>query len=380
MTIRVFQSTDFGAPQQRQGTDDERHLDIFDAVLVDGYGEQTITITQTGGLATITFPIGHTFDILFKRPNVKYFIAGADQPEYNGEQELTIVDSTHCTFPVDGATVTPATGVITGKVGGAGWTRPHPAITGKRSFLQGAGSSGFSLFLDNITAATNKTIAWMYESMSSTDVGVDKIGDTTTEGTMWTDAHTTPDPWIAIADETFVMVIWENQGGTYSKVALFGDINKANPADLYACVCFVDSSSSVNTVTEFAKLTNNIVTAPIPSQKIARGIDGLSKNVSTLKESLSSVQGLTMGITGYQYNTAFDPNLHVARIDIISDKTVRGYMKGAYGILHDNPFNKYDTFSGNGDLLGSDLLLIPLNTISTSPAPNAFLMTLTDNY
>lgn len=380
MTIKVYQSTDFGAPQQRQEGDDEKHLDIFDAILVDGYGDQTITITQAGGVATITFPLGHTFDQMFKRPNVKYLISGADQANYNGEQELTIVDGTHCTFPVDGATVSPATGVITGKVGGAGWTRPHAAITGKRSFLQGAGSSGFSLFLDNINAGTNKTIAWMYESMSSTDIGIDKIGHTAVENTMYTDAHTTPDHWMAIADETFVMVVWDNQAGAYSKIALFGDIEKANPADLYACVCFVDSSSSITLATDFAILGTSINTAPLATQKIARGIDGLAKNVSTSKESYNSVQGAILGSSGYQYNTAFDPNLHVSRINVISDKTLRGYIKGAYGILHDNPFSKYDTFTGNGDLLGNDLLVTPLNNSSASPMPNAFIMSMTDNY
>ena len=380
MTIRVFQSTDFGAPQLRQGNDDERHLDIFDAILVDGYGDQTITITQAGGLATITFPLGHTFDGMFKRPNIKYFISGADQAEYNGEQELTITDGTHCTFSVDGAAVSPATGVITGKVGGAGWTRPHAAVSGKRSYLQGAGSSGFSLFLNNLSRGINKTEACMYESMSATDVGVDRIGsNVSTHDFMWSDADVVPKEWGVIADETFVLFF--SLHGSYHKISYFGDLKKANVADLYACLSCPTSGAGVSTAApNFGQLATSAGASGANEIRLARGHDGLVKNPKCVKIANTSLSSALMGGSGLAYNTAYDPSLHLSKIKIIAEKVIRGELKGCYNILHNNPFDNLSTFDGNGDLSGQLLLTIGIHSVSTTPTTNAFIINLTDSY
>lgn len=79
MTVRVYRSTDFGAPQLsgQVGT----LLAILDACLVNGYGANTITsLTQSGGVATATTLVPHQYT-----NSPKVLIAGAGASEYNGE-------------------------------------------------------------------------------------------------------------------------------------------------------------------------------------------------------------------------------------------------------------------------------------------------------
>lgn len=69
---------------------------------------QTLTtLTQTGGTATAT-KTAHGFS-----DGDPVTIAGANQSGYNGIQNITYVDANTFTYPVDSATVSPATGTVT---------------------------------------------------------------------------------------------------------------------------------------------------------------------------------------------------------------------------------------------------------------------------
>ena len=66
------------------------------------------SITQTGGVATLTISGGH--GVTDGNP---IYIAGASQSAYNGIKQARVVSSTVLQFDVSSATVTPATGTIT---------------------------------------------------------------------------------------------------------------------------------------------------------------------------------------------------------------------------------------------------------------------------
>lgn len=67
-----------------------------------------IGITRSGSIATAVLPAPANF-----KSNQLMRMAGAGQAEYNGDFAVTVVDSTHFTFPVTGTPATPATGTIT---------------------------------------------------------------------------------------------------------------------------------------------------------------------------------------------------------------------------------------------------------------------------
>ena len=66
----------------------------------------TVTITSTGGVATVT-DTAHGLNT-----GRTVTISGAAQAAYNGVQTITVVDANHYTFPVSGSPASPATGTI----------------------------------------------------------------------------------------------------------------------------------------------------------------------------------------------------------------------------------------------------------------------------
>ena len=118
MTVRVYRSTDFGAPQLsgQVGT----LIAILNACLVDGYGTNTITsLTQSGGVATATTNVPHQFT-----GSPKVLIAGAASSDYNVEATITITGASTFTYPVTPAAPGTAGGAPTCKIAGSGWTAP----------------------------------------------------------------------------------------------------------------------------------------------------------------------------------------------------------------------------------------------------------------
>lgn len=66
------------------------------------------SITRVGTTATVQTNGDHTL-----ASNLEVTIAGADQAEYNGDKEITVISSNEFTFEVSGSPATPATGTIT---------------------------------------------------------------------------------------------------------------------------------------------------------------------------------------------------------------------------------------------------------------------------
>jgi hypothetical protein len=66
------------------------------------------SITRTDQIATVTTAVAHG-----RSDGDPVLIAGANQSEYNGRVNVTVVDATHFTYPVEGSPASPATGTIT---------------------------------------------------------------------------------------------------------------------------------------------------------------------------------------------------------------------------------------------------------------------------
>lgn len=66
------------------------------------------SLTQSGGVATATTPSAHNLASV-----VAVTIAGANETEYNGVQEITVTGDNTFTYQVTGAPASPATGTIT---------------------------------------------------------------------------------------------------------------------------------------------------------------------------------------------------------------------------------------------------------------------------
>lgn len=84
--------------------------------------QYTITITQTGGLATATTSIPHAI-----KTGDAFFISGADQAGYNQDAVyVTVTGASTFTYNVVNTTVSPATGTITAKSNTVQYHRLYP--------------------------------------------------------------------------------------------------------------------------------------------------------------------------------------------------------------------------------------------------------------
>jgi hypothetical protein len=113
------------------------------------------TITQTGGLATVTHAShGYSTDDII-------LIADANEGGYNGTQKITVTDASTYTYPVDAGTASPATGTITATLPSVGYR----------------GSFGYSQIHANMEPGAN-TEPWYVDSGGTERIMFNVINNT----------------------------------------------------------------------------------------------------------------------------------------------------------------------------------------------------------
>lgn len=114
-SAKYFTNLMTGAPQLTNAWGDL--VNLLDACLVNGFNLKTLTtLTQSGGVATATVAAGHGFAV-----DQVVLIAGAAEPEYNGEARVLTATATTFTFGIVGTAAAASTGTITAKVAPLGF-------------------------------------------------------------------------------------------------------------------------------------------------------------------------------------------------------------------------------------------------------------------
>ena len=156
LTVKYFNSGMTGAPQISNNWGDL--VTMLDACLVNGFALKAIdTLTFANGVATATITAGHAY-----QPHQVVFVAGAEQPEYNGSFRVLTTTMTTFTYAVTGTPVSPATTTtnLSAKVAPLGWEKPF-AGTGKAAYRSKNPQSPQNLLLiDNSLKTPNYTTGW----------------------------------------------------------------------------------------------------------------------------------------------------------------------------------------------------------------------------
>lgn len=93
--------------------------DLLNACLVDGFNVRDVTsLVRSGTTVTATISGSNPWQI-----GGVIALSGADQAAYNGRHRVTARTDSTVTFEVAGSPATPATGTITARMPGAGWTK-----------------------------------------------------------------------------------------------------------------------------------------------------------------------------------------------------------------------------------------------------------------
>ena len=340
-------------------------INVLDACLCNGFNQKTLTsLTVSGGVATATVSGGHGYS-----QYAVIEISGSSISELNGQHRVaTVPNSTTFTFDATGIANGSATGTITCKVAGAGWTKAFSG-TNKAAYNSATSDSGFYFRIDDSGAYSSGQPVRGYESMSDVDTGT-RAFPTTTQQTNFATRRsmdaTGDRTWALVADDKFFYLFTRMYAATERQQCIyFGDICSFDPADANACVI-----SAANTASPSYHFFG-----PFYSESNADGDKYLSSASGAYASGSVScgvyspqIDNLYLYIdyTLYPANTGINGGLILQRSGIVAERTasvnaVRGMIPGYYA----SPIKK-DSFIPSGSYTislvdGKPFLLVNTN-------------------
>ena len=355
MTVRVYRSTDYGHPvlTGTAGT----LLALLKACLVDGYGANSISVlTQSGGVATATCTNAHGMPL---GTSVKRTISGANEAGYNVEATVTSTGTSTFTYAVVGGTPAAATGTISVKCAGSGWTKPIADSGNIGMFKQPAGSNGFCLRVDDVASANTARVVG-YESMASLASGANAFPtDIQVPSGLYISKSSTSDSveraWILYCNgPLFYLVI--NQSGvadwSASSAMCFGDFSSYRSGDSFNTI--LTSATTASAAASNLQSLVATITTGLTGHYVARthAQSGTSVPCNKGADSFKGAGQTSMGTAGQAYPAPADGGLYVSPVWISENSTVRGVLPGIYSPLHARPLATGDIWVPTGDLVG----------------------------
>lgn len=364
--VQVYRSSDYGASPLYG---DVGYLGpLLNACLVTGYGSITISsMTYSAGTVTVTTALAHSLKTFGRQT-----IAGANETGYNGDQLITVTGAFTFTFASAGVSGSPATGTLTTKSAGAGWTMPYTG-TNLSVFRQGSSSNQRYLRVDDTTTLSSRVVA--YESMSDVNTGTNAFPTSALfAGGLYFQRSTSADitnnrEWILIAnDRTFYLWVGWNSIPPYvdSPLVAFGDFVSTKSGDIYNTFIQGNISAAVAGF-KFAYSVGSYMTAADTSMYVARSYTQTGTAMACNRiVDYSKNNNANMGVNGLPYPHMPDGALYMCPIWIIecastaANSVVRGVMPGAWCPLHTKPLAHGDTFLGTGALAGKTFLALSI--------------------
>ncbi|QIW89225.1 tail assembly protein [Pseudomonas phage 8P] len=358
MAIKVFRSDQLGAPLINgvAGT----LITALDAILVNGYGQVNVSsISRSSSTATVVTAEPHGFET-----GDVALIAGAVETEYNGEHQVTVIDSTTYTFAVAGTPTTPATGSITSKRAPAGFSKVF-AGTNKGVYRSNDLSSRRHFFrvLDGGTTSGGSREAqlWGYEDMTDVDTGSGMYPTAAqyTYGFFWQKSDTADAVgrhWVLVTDGKTVYhfaYIQSRLDTSYSYNTIgnpatnmgsvaFGDLIEFKPGDAYAS--FVTGGPQPNSFssTQYSGVFNSITSINNNGPSTSQALIMFARDFTAIPGARAGqvyASGLSaqLGQTAYiAYPHQIDNGFYMvpALVTQGAPSLIRGRMPGLFEPLH----------------------------------------------
>jgi hypothetical protein len=373
MPIHVFRSTDVGAPQLTGIAGSM--IAVLDACLVNGYNTKSVTITRSGETATVTSTAhGYVLDQVVE-------ISGAAETEYNGLFKVASVpDANTFTVIVTGNPATPATGAISCKVAGAGWTKDFTA-TNLAAYRGPVGTTRYFLRVNDTFG--NLARVRGYESMTAISTGTGlfpTVAQFAGDGLVWwkSDASTSATrPWTLFTDGKCIhLVHHHNATSTYISLDTFGDIKSYRSGDVHNCI-LIGSENTTNAVTTNSapgacyslSLGSNSAGVFMARDYFGEGGSFAPQKIvngSFNSQITSTFTNNVFGSRGVRFPNPADGGLVVSKIFIGTPEVLRGELPGVLCPMHFRPFSEEFRFDGQGELLGDSYMAV--NVASGSAA------------
>lgn len=357
--VKVFRNTDYGAPVLYGNAG--YMIPVLTACLVDGYGLNNVTsLTHSNGTVTVVTEQAHGLKDLSRQT-----ISGANEAGYNGEFIIMYVDTNIFTYQASGITVDTATGTITTKSAGAGWTKPYTG-SNLAVFRQGGGNQRY-LRVDDTTTLTCRVVG--YEAMTGVSTGTNAFPSAGQfSGGLYFQKSSTADitnarDWMLIGDDRafYLWVNWNSDTAPYGGAPFvhFGDFISYKSNDLYNTHIVANVSAAIAGF-RFCYLSTTIQTADT-GHYVCRSYTQVGTSMPCSRSadySKGNAQAQMGGAPGLPYPHPVDGGLYMSPVFIGENQTtlaqsvVRGHLNGAWNPLHNRPLTHGDIFLGTGSLAG----------------------------
>ena len=345
-------------------------IGILDACLVSGFGLQAATITVASGVATLTTPLGHGFEL-----HQVVEVAGATPSGLNGRQRVLSRTTTTITFDATGIADGAATGSITVKLAPAGWSKVYSG-TNKAAYRSNNVSGSQTFLRVDDTAGRNARVVG-YETMSDVDTGEGPFPTAAqlSGGGWWpksNSASSAARAWTVVANDRTVYLHTGcgDSAGSSGSVWGFGDFASYKVSDAYAC-CIFCASSDVSADGGNNQLGAIETARPSfdNSAYLQRSFSGISGAVFARQRQESYTHVDSVSGAGYGVVTTFpngpDSGLVLSRKTLFEPSVcLRGVLAGAYLTpqnCHAN-YSRNTLQDGSGDLAGRKLLAVKCGT------------------
>lgn len=303
---------------------------LLNAVLVDGYGLQTVdSVAISGGIATVTRAAGHPFEV-----DAVALISGATvgSGTINGEQKVLSVTATAYTF------ATAATGSVTGtvqhKVAPLGWTRPFTGSSTVQVY-RSPDTAGTQCYLrvDDTGTTTARVVG--YETMSDVNTGAGPFPTSTqvSGGAFWqksSTADSTARTWAVVGDQRgFGLHVATSSAVASRNTVWFGDVASKKSPDPWACLITGDTGaySGATSTADITYSESSATKAWMP-----RDVTGLGSAVSPIRTAMSPTNLSTVysGSGGLTYPNRSDNGVYVCQIAVVDTNAWRATVPGIY--------------------------------------------------
>lgn len=341
-------------------------IGILDACLVSGFGLQAATITVASGVATLTTPLAHGFEL-----HQVVEVAGATPSGLNGRQRVLSRTTTAITFDATGIADGAATGSITVKLAPAGWSKVYSG-TNKAAYRSNNVSGSQTFLRVEDTAGRNARVVG-YETMSDIDTGEGPFPTAAqlSGGGWWpksNSASSAARAWTVVANDRTLylhMGCGESEGFSGS-VWGFGDFASYKVGDGFAAFLASPRSDLSGHGSRASETLENAQYSTANSHGyIARSFSGIGGAVLGYHYPESYVANDENSGAGYGRVTTFpngpDNGLILSRKVLTEIPTcLRGVIPGAYVTPQNcHAFYSRNTIQdGSGDLGGRKLLAV----------------------
>lgn len=328
-----YHSEEAGAPTLNNAAGSV--LNVLDACLINGFNSKSVTsIVVASNVATATIS-AHGYET----GKIVEF-AGATPSGLNGRKKITVTGSNTVTFTTTGISDQTATGTITAKRPGLGWTKAHSGTNKAIYARTDVTATTMMLRIDDTgtgVASTNYARALMVESASDVDTydnpaptEVSSAGGYIIKG----DNNSTAKPWVVVGDSKTVYFLFDQDNWSFASYGglvpyVFGDIKSYKAGDAYNCILGVRHATTSGNPFSFSYPLGS--TPSDPGLALARRANAIGGYVKFYP--VAGVSGM-IGAVGPAYPSYVDNGLVAQREVFVTEANaafgspIRGVFRG----------------------------------------------------